>query len=69
LYDRWSAYPVANYSVDLAGTITANDTGTYEAFYVYGTSANQVNNLLMAMIPILFIVFLIYMGIQELRKR
>ena len=68
-YDRWSAYPASNYTVDLAGTISANHSGIYEATYIHGSASDKGNLNLINLVPILFIGFLIVVGIRELRKR
>ena len=67
-YDRWSAYPAANYSTT-STTISANHSGIYLASYVFGTSTNTNQMNLLSIVVALFVVFLMYIGIRELNLR
>jgi len=67
-YDRWSAYPAANYSTT-STTISANHSGIYLASYVFGTSTNANQMNLLSIVVALFVVFLMYIGIRELNLR
>ena len=65
LYNRWSGY--SNYTVNLSGFLTAAHSGIYKAEYIYGSSLNQTNTLMLNLIPILFIAFIIFIGYQKFK--
>ena len=66
-YRALRSYPSANYTVT-STTISANHSGTYWVNYIYGSDVTQMNGTILAIIPVIFIGFLIFMAYISFKR-